>query len=54
VTGEQVSRLFTADKQEIAGETYGWHPENGKDSYIQRRMGAIFADTMRKIFPVKD
>ena len=53
VTGEQVSRLFTGDKQEIAGETYGWHPENGQDKYIQRRMGAIFADTMRKIFPVK-
>ncbi len=52
VTGEQVSRLFTGDKQEIAGETYGWHPENGQDKYIQRRMGAIFADTMRKIFPV--
>lgn len=54
VTGGQVSRLFTVDEQEIAGETYGWHPENGQDKYIQRRMGAIFADTMRKIFPVKD
>lgn len=53
VTGEQVSRLFTGDKQEIAGETFGWHPENGKDKYIQRRMGAIFADTMRKIFPIR-
>jgi len=51
VTGEQVSRLFTGDMQEIAGETYGWHPENGQDKYLQRRMGAIFADTMRKIFP---
>lgn len=53
VTGEQVSRLFTGDKQEINGETFGWHPENGQDKYLQRRMGAIFADTMRKIFPVK-
>lgn len=53
VTGEQVSRLFTGDKQEIDGETFGWHPQQGKDKYIQRRMGAIFADTMRKIFPVK-
>ncbi len=53
VTGEQVSRLFTGDKQEIAGETFGWHPENGQDKYLQRRMGAIFADTIRKIFPVK-
>lgn len=53
VTGEQISRLFTDDKQEISGETFGWHPENGKDKYIQQRMGAIFADTMRKIFPMK-
>ncbi|MDD4458982.1 MAG: DUF5040 domain-containing protein [Proteiniphilum sp.] len=53
VTGEQVSRLFTADKQEISGETFGWHPEKGEDKYIQRRMGAILADTMRKIFPVE-
>ncbi len=53
VTGEQMSRLFTKDKQEINGETFGWHPENGQDKYIQQRMGAIFADTMRKIFPVK-
>lgn len=51
VTGEQISRLFTGDSQEINGETFGWHPENGQDVYIQRRMGAIFADTMRKIFP---
>jgi hypothetical protein len=53
VTGEPVSRIFSRDKQEIEGETYGWHPEPGKDKYIQRRLGAIFADTMQKIFPVK-
>lgn len=52
VTGEQISRLFTGDWQEINGETFGWHPENGQNKYIQRRMGAIFADTMRKIFPI--
>lgn len=52
VTGEQVSRLFTGDKQVIDGETFGWHPETGTDKYIQRRMGAIFADTMGKIFPI--
>lgn len=51
VTGEQVSRLYTNDQQTIDGETYGWHPENGTDKYLQRRMGAIFADTIRKIFP---
>lgn len=53
VTGEQISLLFTGDKQTIDGETFGWHPENGQDKYIQQRMGAIFADVMRKIFPVK-
>lgn len=52
VTGEQISLLFTGDQQQIAGEKFGWHPENGQDNYIQRRMGAIFADTMRKIFPI--
>lgn len=51
VTKQQTSLLFTGDNQQIAGEKFGWHPENGKDSYIQRRMGAIFADTIRKIFP---
>ncbi|MDI9606178.1 MAG: DUF5040 domain-containing protein [Bacteroidota bacterium] len=53
VTGEQVSRLFSRDKQEIDGETFGWHADKGQDKYIQRRMGAIFADTMRKIFPIE-
>ncbi|WP_298650353.1 DUF5040 domain-containing protein [uncultured Proteiniphilum sp.] len=53
VTKQQTSLLFTGDNQQIAGEKFGWHPENGQDSYIQRRMGAIFADTMRKIFPHK-
>lgn len=52
VTGEQISRLFTDDKQDIGGQTFGFHPDSGQDKYLQRRMGAIFADTMRKIFPV--
>lgn len=50
VTGEQISRIFATDTQEIDGVIYGWHPERGKDKYIQQRMAAIFADTMRKIF----
>lgn len=50
-TKEQTSLLFTGDNQQINGVKFGWHPENGEDKYIQRRMGAIFADTMRKIFP---
>lgn len=53
VTEEQTSRLFTDDKQEIDGQTFGWHPRNGQEQYIQRRMGAIFAETMRKIFPMQ-
>lgn len=53
VTGEQISLLFINDTQEINGQTFGWHPENGKDTYIQQRMGAIFADVMRRIFPEK-
>lgn len=54
VTGEQISLLYTNDKQESNGVSYGWHPENGKDKYIQQRMGAIFADVMQKIFPIVD
>jgi hypothetical protein len=53
VTGEQVSRIFAVDTQESDGEIYGWHPENGQDKYIQQRMAAIFADTMRKILVFK-
>ena len=49
VTGEQFSRIFAHDTQEVHGKTYGWHPVHGEDSYIQRRMAAIFADTMRRI-----
>lgn len=52
VTGEQSSRLFAGDKQQSNGETFGWHPHPGQDKYIQRRMGAIFADAMRRIFPM--
>lgn len=50
VTGKQMSLLFAKDTQTIDGVEYGWHPEQGKDAYIQQRMGAIFADTMKKFF----
>ncbi len=53
VTKEPISRLLSKDTQEIDGVTYGWHPERGTDQYIQQRMGEIFADTMRRIFPIK-
>lgn len=53
VTGEQQSLLHAQDTQTIEGVTYGWHPQRGEDKYIQQRMAAIFADTMRKILPLK-
>lgn len=52
VTKDQYSLIYAQDTQKIRGVTYGWHPLRGKDSYIQQRMGTIFADTMRSILPV--
>lgn len=51
VTGERMSTLYSFDRKTIEGVQYGWHPNRGKDKYIQQRMSAIFAETMRKIFP---
>ncbi len=51
VTGQQHSLLYAADTQVVGGVAYGWHPFSG-DTYIQRRMAAIFADTMRQILPL--
>ncbi|HLS27629.1 MAG TPA: DUF5040 domain-containing protein [Opitutales bacterium] len=53
VTKDQYSLIYAQDTQKIRGVTYGWHPLRGKDSYIQQRMAAIFADTMRSILPVQ-
>ncbi len=53
VTREQISRMYAVDTEVNNGEIYGWHPENGADKYIQQRMAAIFADTLRKIFLFK-
>ena len=53
VTNEQYSLLYATNTQEIDGVIYGWHPIRGKNSYIQQRMAAIFADLMRKILPVR-
>lgn len=53
VTGEQISRIFAVDTDNYNDTIYGWHPENGKDKYIQQRMASIFADRMRKIYPFK-
>ena len=49
VTKDQYSLLYSNDTQVIDGVTYGWHPLHGDDSFIQRRMAAIFADLMLKI-----
>jgi len=53
VTGEQISLLHAADTQKTGGVTYGWHPERGEDSYVQQRMAAIFADTLRRVLPLR-
>ena len=50
ITNEQISRIYSSDTQVSNEEVFGWHPESGKDKYIQKRMAAIFADTMQKIF----
>jgi hypothetical protein len=49
VTGESYSLLYSTDTQTIDGVKYGWHPVKGKDSFIQQRMAAIFADVMKRI-----
>lgn len=50
VTGEPFSMLYAYDKQMMGGVLHGQHPDRGKDQYIQKRMAAIFADLMRRIF----
>lgn len=55
VTKEQMSKLFTNGNNETThGVQHGWHPESGEDKYIQQRMAAVFADTMRKTLPLKE
>lgn len=49
VTGEPFSMLYATDKQEMGGVIHGFHPERGKDKYIQRRMAAIFTELMRHL-----
>jgi len=53
VTGKQYSILYAHNNEKIDGVEYGWHPYNGEDQYIQQRMGAIFADLMKKVLPLK-
>lgn len=49
VTGDSYSLIFTGDKQIMHDRAQGWHPQHGENSFLQRRMAAIFADTMRKL-----
>lgn len=49
VTKQQISLIYSNDTQKADTTTYGWHPQRGEDKYIQRRMAAIFSETMRNI-----
>ncbi len=52
VTNGHTSKLYSFDKQTINAEEYGWHPNRGKNQYIQQRMAAIFMSTMKRILPI--
>lgn len=52
VTGQQYSRIYAADTQTQGDTVYGWHPYSG-DTYIQRKMAAIFVHKMKEILPLK-
>lgn len=53
VTGEQTSLIYAQDSQVADSIIYGWHPERGKNKYIQQRMASIFVDVMRKVLPAR-
>lgn len=53
VTGRQYSIIYSQNNEMVNGEEFGWHPQVGEDQYIQQRMGAIFADLMKKVLPLK-
>ncbi|MFV0471807.1 MAG: DUF5040 domain-containing protein [Paludibacteraceae bacterium] len=48
-TNEQISLIYAVDSQTSNGEKFGWHPQQGRNSYIQQRMAAIFYELMQKI-----
>lgn len=50
VTGKSFSFLFAQDSQEINGVAYGWHPTREEGSYIQKKMGGIFAEKIKSVF----
>lgn len=53
VTKKQHSLIYAQDSQVTNGVTYGWHPQRGKDKYIQQRMASIFIDVMEKVLPLR-
>lgn len=54
VTKQQYSLIFNSgNTQKMNGETYGWHPLRGNESYVQQRMASIFVDTMKRILPLR-
>ncbi len=48
-TQQQTSILYADDQETIDGVVYGWHPNRGKDQYIQQRMAAVFVDVMKSL-----
>ena len=53
VTKKQHSLIYAQDSQVTNGVTYGWHPQRGKDKYIQQRMASVFIDVMEKVLPLR-
>ncbi len=53
VTGKQYSIIYAHNNEKIGGIEFGWHPYEGKNQYIQQRMGAIFAELMKKVLPLE-
>ena len=54
VTKQQYSLIYkVGDTQQINGETFGWHPIRGKESFVQQRMASVFVDAMKRILPLK-
>ena len=48
-THRQTSTLFADDTECIDGVEYGWHPNRGKDCYIQNRMAAVFVAQIQSL-----
>lgn len=48
--GTQISTLYARDNEVIESVTYGWHPAQGDDEYIQNRMANLFAFALKEYF----